>query len=67
MGERLGAIFREKAAQGVEVRLLYDPIGSIGMLSRSYVRAMRATGDEMWPTSKPWELHTISYRTTARS
>ena len=62
VGERLGAILKAKAAEGVEVRLLYDPIGSLRMLSWSYVRAMNEAGVEMVPFSRLWALHTVSYR-----
>jgi cardiolipin synthase len=41
----------EKAKAGVEVRLLYDPIGSQAHVGRAYVRDMRAAGIRMAPTS----------------
>jgi cardiolipin synthase A/B len=52
----------EKARAGVEVRLLYDPIGSQAHVGRRYVRDMRAAGIHMASTSPPYQLHTISYR-----
>jgi cardiolipin synthase len=58
--EGLKEILTAKARAGVEVRLLYDPLGS--RVSRAYVRDMRAAGVQMTPTSPLWHLHTISYR-----
>ena len=52
----------EKASAGVEVRLLYDPIGSQAHVGRRYVKDMRARGIRMAPTSPRYHLHTISYR-----
>ena len=51
-----------KVASGVAVRVVYDPVGSLRMLSRQYVRAMRNAGIEMFPYSPLYALHTISYR-----
>lgn len=61
-GEELKDILTEKAAQGVAVRILYDPVGSIFMLRRRYIRQMRAGGVRFEPFSKLWRVHTISYR-----
>ena len=52
----------EKARAGVEVRLLYDPIGSQTHIGRRYVRDMVAAGIHMASTSPFYQLHTISYR-----
>ena len=60
--ERLKAILTAKARAGVEVRLLYDPLGSQAHVNRTYVREMQALGIQMAPTSPLWRLHTISYR-----
>lgn len=60
--DALKDILTGKAKAGVEVRLLYDPIGSLLHLSRAYVREMRAAGVRMAPTSPLYWLHTISYR-----
>lgn len=60
--EGLKDILTAKARAGVEVRLLYDPVGSRRHLSRTYVRDMRAAGIRVAPTSKLYRLHTISYR-----
>lgn len=53
-------ILAAKVREGVEVRLLYDPLGS--HVSRAHGRDMRAAGVHMAPTSPLWRLHTISYR-----
>lgn len=58
----LKRILIEKARAGVEVRLLYDPIGSHRHVSRRYVNGMRMAGIHMAPTSPFYHLHTISYR-----
>jgi cardiolipin synthase A/B len=58
----LKQILIEKAREGIEVRLLYDPIGSQAHVGRSYVREMLAAGIRMAPTSPFYHLHTISYR-----
>jgi cardiolipin synthase len=55
-------ILLEKVKEGVEVRLLYDPIGSFYMLSRSYIKEMNAGGVKMVPYSPIYWFHTISYR-----
>jgi len=60
-GETLKEILIAKAKAGVEVRVLYDPVGSQN-LSRSYIREMRASGVHMAPTSPLYRLHTIGYR-----
>nr|WP_254368146.1 cardiolipin synthase [Paracoccus sp. Z118] len=62
LGGELKRILHQKVAEGVEVRILYDPIGSLLMLKRRYIREMRAGGVRMEPFSKLWRLHTISYR-----
>jgi cardiolipin synthase len=60
--EKLRAILIDKVKAGVEVRLLYDPIGSFSQLSWKYIRQMRAGGIKAYPFSPPYWLHTISYR-----
>lgn len=61
-GRKLKTILARKAEQGVEVRILYDPVGSFFMLSPFYVRAMNRAGIRMAPYSPIWRLHTIGYR-----
>jgi cardiolipin synthase len=60
--EGLKEILSATARAGFEVRLLYDPIGSLAHLSRAYIMAMQAAGIRMAPTSPLYRLHTISYR-----
>jgi cardiolipin synthase A/B len=59
---RLGEILAVKVKAGVEVRLLYDPLGSHALVNRSYFTEMEALGIRVSPTSPLWHLHTISYR-----
>jgi cardiolipin synthase len=58
----LKAILIERAAKGVEVRLLYDPVGSLFKLTRRYKRALTKGGVHVAPVSALYRLHTISYR-----
>lgn len=58
----LKAILMARAKSGVEVRLLYDPVGSFFKLSRGYTRALREGGVDVAPASALWRLHTLSYR-----
>ncbi len=60
--EDLKEILSAKARAGVEVRLLYDPIGSQAHVGSAYVKKMLAAGIRMTPTSPLYRLHTISYR-----
>lgn len=61
-GDQLLSLLTRKVAQGVEVRILYDPIGSFSMLSRRYLRQARDAGIQIMPFSSLWRIHTISYR-----
>ena len=60
--ETVGEILREKVQRGVEVRILYDPVGSYFMLKPQYVEGLRRDGIEMQPFSSVYQLHTLSYR-----
>src|SRR5699024_12428407 len=60
--QELKAILIERAGNGVEVRLLYDPIGSFLHLTRRYKRELKAGGVQVAPVSAFYRLHTISYR-----
>jgi cardiolipin synthase len=60
--DNLKQILTEKAKSGVEIRLLYDPIGSQALVGRRYIREMLTAGIKMAPTSPFYHLHTISYR-----
>ena len=42
--DRLISIFRRKVAEGVEIRFLYDDVGSAGVLSSSAIKRIRSTG-----------------------
>lgn len=55
-------ILLAKARKGVEVRILYDPLGCFWMLSRRYVQEMNQGGVKMMPWSRLYAIHTISYR-----
>lgn len=48
LADRLLRLFAAKEAAGVEVRLIYDSIGSYS-LSRSYIRRLRQAGIEAYP------------------
>jgi cardiolipin synthase len=60
--ETVAEILREKVREGVEVRILYDPVGSYFMLNRQYVERLRRNGVQMQPFSSVYQLHTLSYR-----
>jgi cardiolipin synthase len=60
--EEVADALAERAAAGVEVRILYDPVGSFWMLSGRYVRALRRRGIPMFPFAPLYRLHTLSYR-----
>lgn len=62
VGAEFEAILAERAAAGVEVRLLYDPVGSIGAFGPFRRRALRKNGIDARPYSPLWRVHTISYR-----
>jgi cardiolipin synthase len=55
-------VLAAKVKEGVEVRILYDPFGSLTMLSYRYLRRMREAGVRMYPFSPLYNLHTLSYR-----
>jgi cardiolipin synthase A/B len=58
----VGRLLAEKVKAGVQVRVLYDPVGSFTMLSRRYVRALRREGIRMHAFAPLYQLHTLSYR-----
>lgn len=60
--QEIKQILLDKVKEGVEVRLLYDPVGSYYMLHRRYVREMKTGGVKMVPYSPWYFIHTISYR-----
>lgn len=60
--EDLGTLLTRRVADGVQVRILYDPWGSFWMLRRRYVRRLRDAGVQMFPFSPLYLLHTLGYR-----
>ena len=60
--EQVADLLRDKVRGGVEIRILYDPVGSYSMLSRRYVNGLRRDGVDMRPFSSLYQLHTLSYR-----
>jgi cardiolipin synthase len=60
--ERLKEILTRKAGAGIEVRLLYDPVGSHAHLTGAYITELQAAGVRVAPTSPLYRAHTISYR-----
>jgi len=60
--DRLKDLLAAKVRDGVQVRLLYDPVGSFLAITPGYLRRMRAAGIQMVATSPLYHLHTISYR-----
>jgi cardiolipin synthase len=58
----LAELLAGKFKEGVQVRILYDPVGSFFMLSRRYIRRVRQAGIRMYPFSPLYLLHTLSYR-----
>lgn len=60
--EEVAELLFEKIRQGVDVRILFDPVGSYFMLSRRYVRRMRRGGIHMYPFAPIYVLRTLSYR-----
>jgi cardiolipin synthase A/B len=69
-GERLAAALEERAAAGVQVRLLMDGVGSI-FLSRRYIARLRAAGMRFeWfhplnPLRRRWSLNIRNHRKIA--
>jgi cardiolipin synthase len=55
-------VLAKRAAAGVKVRILYDPFGSLAMLSWRYVREMRRHGIGMFPFAPLYLLHALGYR-----
>jgi cardiolipin synthase len=60
--EQVTELLAEKVQQGVQVRILYDPVGSFTMVHHGYVRALRRRGIRMFPFAPLYQLHTLSYR-----
>lgn len=60
--EEVADVLAAKVASGADVRILYDPVGSLRMLSSRYLRSMRTAGIHVHAYSPLYLLHTISYR-----
>jgi cardiolipin synthase len=60
--EDIARLLAAKVKEGVEVRILYDPIGSLMMLEWRYIWRMRREGIQMEPFSRLYQIHTLSYR-----
>lgn len=63
-GRRLLELLREKAEQGVEVRFLYDPIGSHRLSTRVFQPLIRAGGQvaAFFPSKVPYLNFRVNYR-----
>ena len=66
--DKIGSVIRdillEKARSGVEVRFMYDGIGSMD-LSKEFIRTMKEAGAEIYPFSPvqfPYFANYINYR-----
>jgi len=44
LADRLCKVLKRKAAEGVEVRILYDAMGSLGMVSRKTIKDLKSHG-----------------------
>jgi cardiolipin synthase len=62
VGRELAEILIAKAAEGVEVRILYDPVGSIFRMGPRYRWRLKRHGIHVAPYARLYRLHTISYR-----
>lgn len=60
--EDIGDLLAQKVKEGVQVRILYDPVGSFFMLRWRYLWKLRREGIRMHPFSPPYLPHTLSYR-----
>ena len=64
LGREIADILIAKANEGVEVRLIYDDVGSWG-LSRHYIGRLRKAGIQVYPFMKvvfPWLTSKVNYR-----
>jgi cardiolipin synthase len=61
-GQELKAILLRKAFEGVQVRLLYDPVGSLRRMSKRYRRELEEGGVQLAPYAPLYRVHTLSYR-----
>lgn len=61
MWQSIYSIIREKAERGVEVRMLYDDIGSMGTLRADFDKRLRREGIECYRFSKVTPRFSASY------
>ncbi len=64
LGEMIAQILMEKAREGVEVRFIYDDVGSWS-LSKGFVNRMKEAGVELYafmPVLFPWFTSKVNYR-----
>lgn len=64
IGNRIARIMMDKARAGVEVRLIYDDVGSWG-LSPKFIRKLKKAGVEVgcfMPVVFPWLTSKVNYR-----
>ena len=64
LGGKIADILKEKARSGVEVRFIYDDVGSWN-LKRSFIRSLRDAGVQVhcfMPVVFPWLTRKINYR-----
>ena len=64
LGGEIAEILKEKARAGVEVRFIYDDVGSWN-LKRSFIRSLREAGVQVhcfMPVVFPWLTSKINYR-----
>lgn len=64
-GEVLKKVLLKKAAEGVEIRILYDFSGCFFTLSRRYVAELRRAGIQIYPFFNylsNFRFHTLNYR-----
>jgi len=48
LADRLFALFREKTAKGVKIKVIYDSVGSY-TLSKKYIKELKAIGVDIYP------------------
>lgn len=64
IAERLFGLLIEKAKENVEVRIIYDGVGSLGLKSKS-IKRLKAVGIKMYPflpVRFPYFTHKTNYR-----
>ena len=63
LSARVVEVLKQKIAQGVDVRILYDSIGNY--LSKRYQKKLRRLGIKIYPYynfQSPFKIHTLNYR-----